>query len=138
MVDNHFVVGCEYVFGRQHFSTLAFWAGHCKPGDGSGLRTVKSIFGDCAVGVSPHEKESEPAEELHKSDSPEGLGGVDKKLDQVGLLLFAVGLYLRATIVFTIQLRRPFLHFHQGVDHADQQYGRAEIKREHHGLGNHT
>ena len=81
--------------------------------------------------IGPHIKHCCPAEELHKSDFPEGGWCVLQQRDPVGTLF----LLLFDGIIFGIFLRIPLLDFHRGVEHTEDEDGGTAIERPDDGIG---
>ena len=101
---------------------------------GCRVGSIPAVGGYGAVAVGPHIHECRPAEELHQSNCPEGAWSVEKQLYQTLLALALSTLGLRVDAVeFGVLLRIHFLHFQEGIEHADDEYGGAAIEAPHHG-----
>ena len=96
---------------------------------GRGVSGIPTIGCDSAVGICPHVHESGPAEELHETDSPEGLGGMEKKLEQSFLVCRIVRCLGRVnSMKLSIFLRVHLLDLHESVQHAGDQDGGSAIE----------
>ena len=93
---------------------------------------VKSLEGYSVGGVSPKEKECEPAKELHDSYRPECRRSIAEKPYDPGRFLLAS---LFPAVVFIVDLRRPFLNLYKRIDDANKQNGGSDVERPYDGGG---
>ena len=89
---------------------------------------VVGVAGDGVGGIGPHVEEGGPAEELHEADGPEHLGGLDEQAEHVLAFLLLAGGGGFDAVECGILGRVHLLDLGEGVEHAEQQDGRADVE----------